>query len=342
MNIDSGGEEKKMPSRQIQDLITQIQIGAVAYVRNLAVAEDAVQKGQFNIAKVLRAAAHTQRILAMGAARLMAGKTDKTNLLEVISKELKNCDSSSIFEALTEEQSEYQKKLKQFNVVREKLTEILDRSLNSLKSNYDVQESEVNQFIWGCYSCGYLVEGDPPDACKVCGALGVEFEWFGPFYAATPEHLGQLSPQEMFEILESIPKEVSDAISGVDDTVLSKKPSEEEWCIKEIIGHIIETDKLFVQRIETVLKAPGIREIPRTVPPWKLHEGKGYEALTAEELIHRLTETRAISLNLLKSLKNEDWVRQGILMGVTNSVLDLGSWLTNHDRGHLAQIKKLC
>ena len=172
MNIDSGGEEKNMPSHQIQ-------VGAVAYVRNLAVAEDAVQKGQFNIAKVLRAAVHTQRILAMGAARLMAGKTDKTNLLEVISKELKNGDSSSIFEALTEEQSEYQKKLKQFNVVREKLTEILGRSLNSLRSNYDVQESDVNQFIWGCYSCGYLVEGDPPDACKVCGALGVEFEWFG-------------------------------------------------------------------------------------------------------------------------------------------------------------------
>ena len=44
MNIDSGGEEKNMPSHQIQ-------VGAVAYVRNLAVAKDAVQKGQFNIAK---------------------------------------------------------------------------------------------------------------------------------------------------------------------------------------------------------------------------------------------------------------------------------------------------
>jgi hypothetical protein len=48
MEIDSGGEEKKMPNHQIQDLITQIKVGAVAYVRNLAVAEDAVQKGQFS------------------------------------------------------------------------------------------------------------------------------------------------------------------------------------------------------------------------------------------------------------------------------------------------------
>ena len=90
-----------MTNHQIQELIAQIQVGAVANVRNLAAAEDAVQKGQFNIAKILRAATHTQRILAMEAARLMAGKTDKTNLLEVISKELKNSESSNIFEALS-------------------------------------------------------------------------------------------------------------------------------------------------------------------------------------------------------------------------------------------------
>ncbi len=70
-----------MSADKIQELITQIKIVSLAYVRNLSVAEDAVQKGQFNIAKVLRAAAHTQRILAMGAARLVAGKTDKSYLL---------------------------------------------------------------------------------------------------------------------------------------------------------------------------------------------------------------------------------------------------------------------
>jgi rubrerythrin len=236
--MNSGREVKKMSADIIQDLITQIQVGALAYVRNLSVAEDAVQKGQFNIAKVLRAAVHTQRILAMGVARLLADRTDKTNLLETIKKELKNKESSNIFKALFENQSEHQQKLKQFNMVREKLTEILDRSLKSLKSNYDIQESDVNQLIWGCYGCGFLVEANPPEACQVCGALGVEFEWFGPFYAAIPEHLGQLSPQDMIQTLESIPQEVSNIISGVDDKILSKKPSKEEWCIKEIIGHI--------------------------------------------------------------------------------------------------------
>jgi hypothetical protein len=34
-----------MTKNQIQELITQIQIGSVAYVRNLSVAEDAIQNG---------------------------------------------------------------------------------------------------------------------------------------------------------------------------------------------------------------------------------------------------------------------------------------------------------
>ena len=330
-----------MANNQIDDLIKQFEIGGMAYVRNLAVAEDAVQMGQFNIAKVLRAAGHSQRILAMGAARLMAGETDKDGLLELILKESTDGKSSKIFAAISKDQSEYQEKLKQFEVVKERLIDILNRSLASLKSNYDIQDSDVNQFIWGCYGCGYLVEGAPPDACQVCGALGVEFEWFGPFYAGTPEHLGQLSPQEMIKILESIPMEVSKVISGVDDKVLTEKSSEEEWCVKEIVGHVIETDKLFVKRINTVLKAQGVPEIPRTTPPWKLHEGMGYENLSAAELINRLQETRSSSLKQIKDLSDKDWMRQGTLMGTTNSILDLGSWLTNHDRGHLAQIKTL-
>ena len=93
-----------MTSDSIQELIAQYKVGATAYVRNLSAAEDAVQKGYFNIAKVLRAAAHTQRILAMDAARLMAGKTDEANLIKVISEEIKNLESRNIFNAISVEQ----------------------------------------------------------------------------------------------------------------------------------------------------------------------------------------------------------------------------------------------
>jgi len=323
-------------------LTKELQKGGRAYVRNLAAAEVAVLNGQFNVAKVLRASAHTQRIVAMEAARLVAGDFGAVNLLQTILTELQDESVYEVSPTAPDLDSVTQAKLERFGKIRERLQDVIRRSLESLSANYDILESAVHQSLWGCYGCGYISEGDRPDSCPVCGALGVEFEWFGPFYAKTSEHLGQLTPAEILATLEPIPDQIANAISKTSDDELQSKPSKDEWCVKEIIGHVIETDLLFSQRVKFVLEEQGIPTIPRSAPPWKLHEGKGYEELSAGELLERLNKVRLASLELVRSLKPEHWIRQGVLVGTATSILDLGSWLTNHDRGHLAQIRQLC
>lgn len=325
-----------------QQLIAEVHMGGHAYVRNLAAAESAVLRGQFNLAKVLRASAHAQRMLSMEAARLLAGDWDPTELLQRIVTELEHESGPEVNTTAPDIDSAIEAKLAQFAAVRERLKDVARRSLASLRANKDVMESDVSQFLWGCYGCGYIADGERPDSCPVCGALGVEFEWFGPFYASTPEHLGQLKPAEIVATLETIPDQVAVAISKVSDEVLRRKPSMEEWSVKEIVGHMLETDLLFVQRVRVILEAPGVPAIPRSAPPWKLQEGKGYEELPVDELLERLGRTRSASLELVRGLKPEQWTRQGMLLGSMTSVLDLGSWLANHDQGHLAQIRWLC
>ena len=330
-----------MDSEFTNQLTEELQKGGYAYVRNLAAAEVAILNGQFNVAKVLRASAHTQRILAMETARLVAGDFSAVDLLQTILIELQDDSASEAFMTVPDSEGAIKVKLERFTKIRERLLDVIYRSLESLGTNYDVLESDVHQSLWGCYSCGYIVEGDHPDICPVCESLGVEFEWFGPFYAKTPEHLGQLTPAEILATLEAIPGQVEEAISKTSDDELQRRHSQEEWCVKEIIGHVIETDLLFSQRIRSILEGQGIPVIPRSAPPWKLHEGKGYEELSADELLGRLREARKASLELVRDLQPEHWMRQGMLMGTTTSVLDLGSWITNHDRGHLAQIRQL-
>jgi len=331
-----------MSTEMSHSLMAEVQLGGHAYVRNLIAAETAILQGQFNVAKVFRASAHAQRVLAMQAARLLALDFDPIALLQSVSIELERGAVADLAQTISSEDDTVNAKLAQFKAVREGLQDILQRSMASLDANSDVRESDVAQFLWGCYGCGYIVEGDLPDACPNCGALAVEFEWFGPFYSATPEHLGQLSPAEITTILEKIPDQVADAISKVNDDLLRRKPSEEEWSVKEIVGHILETDILFVSRVKFVLESQGIPAMPRAMPPWKLHEGKGYEELSADELIERLRQARAASLELVRSLTPEQWAQRGTVLGSTTTLLDLGTWLTNHDRGHLAQIRHLC
>jgi rubrerythrin/uncharacterized damage-inducible protein DinB len=329
-----------MNSELFQEVIIKAQAYSQAYVRNLVAAEKAVLAGQFNAAKVLRAAAHSQRVLAMNAARLR-GKPDTGKIFEVILQEI-DTGKAEQDNSLDPPDSpgEIQASLEQFKVVEKQLKGILSRALASLNDNNDVLESDVHQVIWGCYSCGFLIEGDLPDMCPTCGALDIEFEWFGPFYSKTPEHLGQRTPKQILSTLEEIPAKVEELISGVDDILLSKKPSQEEWCVKEIVGHIIEVERLFLKRVQTIIDGQGIPELTSAAPPWKLHEDKEYENWKGSELMSQLNETRQATLAFLSNLKDEDWTRQGSNQGSPVSLLDLGTWLTNHDVGHVAQIKR--
>jgi hypothetical protein len=327
-------------TEQHQRLETQIGVGGRAYIRNLAAAEAAVMRGQFNLAKVLRALAHSQRALAMTAARLLLAAEAPSKVLSEVFSEL---DEHGVERPANTATSTL---VDRSRTVRALAQDLARRSLASLQQHSDVAETDVAQFICGCFSCGNLIEvaGAAPDVCDICGALSPELAWFEPFYSITPEHLGQRMPEDILAILTAVPADVAAAVSGLDDTALRRTPSPGEWCAKEIVAHILETEILFTRRVNAILthEGPGLPSITTPVAPWRLHEGKGYVELPMDEILARLDETRAATLSLLRRLTSAQWARQGSNVEGTATVLDLGTWLANHDLGHLVQLRRLC
>jgi len=319
-----------MDDPQRQDLGAQVHIGSQAYVRNLAAAEAAVARGQFNLAKVLRALAHSQRAQALAAARRGLDAPDPVLALRSSLAELAEGGATPFPEPIT--------------TVRDRARDMARRALDSLRTQSDVPETVVDQIVRGCYGCGNLVEGRGAEACDVCGALAPEFEWFEPFYVTTPEHLGQRRPAEIATILAGAPDAVAAAVAGCDDATLSRKPAAEEWCAKEIIAHMLETELFFVHRVQAILEhtGPGLALIGTAVPPWKLHEGKGYAEMPVGAILGALRETRAGTVALVRGLTPQQWAGRGLNGDRTASVLDLGTWLANHDLGHLAQVRQFC
>jgi len=314
--------------------------GGVAYARNLAAAERAVEVGLFNVAKVLRAVGHSQRVVATRAARRLLMAPDPQAWLEA------NLHGQAELDAFARQTNdgpsdeEMAEEINRLNAVDTQAQGLLDRSLKSLKQHTDVSEDDVAQIIWGCYGCGWLVEDELPDACPICGALSIEFEWFGPFYSSTPEHLGTRTPQDILATLEAIPDEVRHLLDRGDDEALGRRPAEDEWSVKEIIGHIIEVEGLFNRRVAFILDTESEGDFSTEIPPWALHEGKGYQQLPAAELVERLAASRQHSLDLLGGLSAEQWTEEGGIQGRPISVLELAIWLTNHDVGHVAQLRR--
>jgi DinB superfamily len=122
-------------------------------------------------------------------------------------------------------------------------------------------------------------------------------------------------------------------------TDLATRPAPDEWSIAELIGHLIETDGVFRSRVTAVLDSDGV-PVLGSCRPWTLHEGKGHEHMSADALRSAFRATRAETIALVDGLTDADWIRKGTVRGTANSVLDFGSWLANHDVGHLAQARR--
>lgn len=149
----------------------------------------------------------------MEAARLLEMELDEKALFNV---NLEEISANRDIDAPEYVGSATRKSLEQSAEAREMLRDFIRRSLASL----DVLECDVAQFLRGCYGCGAILEGTPTHACPVCSMLSVEFERSGPFYSSMTEHLGQLKPVEIIDILQGIPDEVENAIKNVDAPLL--------------------------------------------------------------------------------------------------------------------------
>lgn len=293
----------------------------------LAGAEEAVRNGQFNLAKVLRAAAHTHRALAHGLAHERLGTLEPASLIEHALDSTRSLLSGEMPGSTQPGAAA-------------SAAAILDKAFVSLQDQPDVSERDVAQFLWGCHLCGYLAEGRRPDSCPVCGALAPDFEMFAPFYAQTSERLGRMDPHEILETLFSSPAALEAEIREATPAMLAGRPAEGEWSLSELVAHIIETDLLFAARVRAVI-AQNDAPVDGQVMPWLLHVGKGYESLDASALIARFRNSRSASLALIQDLSPRDWARRANMRGSVATLLDFGTWIANHDVGHLQQVRRM-
>ncbi|MCB0073324.1 MAG: DinB family protein [Caldilineaceae bacterium] len=309
--------------KNIEDQVAEE--GASLYIRYLVAAEQAVARGEFNNAKVLRALAYSHRAVAMQVVRAQGNAASAADML-ALSRLPK--DELVARSALGE----------RLLLVIGIQAILAAHTMVALESTADVPEWVIPPFLFVCVNCGDIAFGERPETCPACGALSVEFDGFGPYYAADAEHLGRLSPARVLEILAATPGEVRELVTGMDEVVLATKPSATEWSVKEIIGHIIEVDGLFAQRVQAVLARDEYRQ---SLAPWKMHEGKAYDQKSAQELLDLLDAARAHSLDMVRGLTTQQWADAASMLGGRRSVLEIGTWHANHDVGHVAQMRRL-
>jgi hypothetical protein len=203
-----------------------------------------------------------------------------------------------------------------------------------------VSERTVAQILFVCQDCGYLLEAQRSEICPSCGSMAGEFAIFAPFFSGTPEHIARRAPSDALYQLHGDGARLVTALVG-DDATLTHKPGDDEWCAKEIAGHMVDIVELAVRRVRPVLDAAYSPPPERTMLPWRLLDTEGYAGMTATAITERFDAALADLCRIFDDLRPDEWRKKVDLVSGRTLVVDVSSWVANHNIAHLRQIDAL-
>jgi hypothetical protein len=153
-----------------------------------------------------------------------------------------------------------------------------------------------------------------------------------------PESTPPLGPREVANALRAALLAVRVECTGLPAAVLRWHPAPGEWCVLEVIGHLIEAEERgFAGRVRTLLT-----EADPQFRTWD-QDAVARERRDCERdlggLLAEWTRVREASTTLVETLRAEDLPRAGRHPAVGRlSVGDLLAEWVHHDRNHQRQI----
>ena len=146
-----------------------------------------------------------------------------------------------------------------------------------------------------------------------------------------------MTPGEVADLLESSGHAFAASLDALTPELAAWRPAAGEWCINEVVGHVIETEKNgFAGRIQVILGADE-----PDLPTWdrdRIIQDRNDCARDPKELKQELLELRGESIKLVRSLRPEQMPRGGLHPQVGRLTVDelLHEWV-HHDGNHLRQ-----
>ena len=127
-------------------------------------------------------------------------------------------------------------------------------------------------------------------------------------------------------------------IAAFPEDVLGTPHAPNEWTIKEILGHIIDDERIYAYRAlrfarNDFTELPGFEQDEYIIP------SRANER-TIEDILAELTAVRAATLTLYQNLPEETLTRAGIASGNIMSVRTIAYHIAGHELHHMNSIRE--
>ena len=142
------------------------------------------------------------------------------------------------------------------------------------------------------------------------------------------------------DVVATLRKQLDDTLTllgGIEESQAGKRYAPDKWSIKELIGHLIDTERVFAYRAMTFARndttpLPGFDQDPYV-------SNGNFDSRTLADLAEEFEHLRRSNAHFFQALSEEAWNRRGTANDSEVSVRALAHIIAGHEAHHVQILK---
>jgi hypothetical protein len=276
----------------------------------LATADRLEGHGQYNLAKLARAAADS---LARRAAHALNPPPDPGGLAEALGRLAAELSAHGLTDDLA--------------------AALMRGAAAMAAGRLPLIDETPDPYV--CRTCGRLVMARPAALCPDCGAWPATFQQFRPVY-----WLDALGPGEALAQLAQTPEVVAGLLAGLSEAQLSRPGDGGGWSMRQVVAHLRDAEGVLRFRVQLMIEQANPTLESLAVFAWATEEGE--RPATTAEIFQTYEASRRATLALLQGLPPDGWQRLGQHKEFGQvTIRQQASYFSAHEQTHLAALSAL-
>ncbi len=154
------------------------------------------------------------------------------------------------------------------------------------------------------------------------------------------ELLDLLGDRDPVDVLAHTPARIERRLKGIDKALLAKRPRAKVWSVKEVLGHLGDTEWVYGYRVRMILShdTPAIAGYDQDL----MVGGMAHNKRPLSMLLEELRRMRGLNVDLYMRTRGPAWKRFGRHSERGEESVELNvRLLAGHDLRHMDQIDRI-
>lgn len=151
-------------------------------------------------------------------------------------------------------------------------------------------------------------------------------------------YISNVTEDDVMTAIELQSSETQKLLSSLDDARAAHRYAEGKWTIKEVIGHLVDGERIFGYRALAIARGDQ-----QSLPSWDEDpyvEKAEFDRWSLADLVEEYALLRRANIILFRNLPEAAWTRRGIASGREISVRALAAVIVGHERHHVKILRE--